>query len=121
MTCKTAIQHPKVNRVILNTPYCGNRAKPREASAMTKKDKESRVLSLHFSVRNPAGMDIIPYAIKKVKGKSPVNVRLRSKLSFTSTMIEFRILVMNEITKNTIITKAIRWIYLLVLGLLVSI
>jgi hypothetical protein len=92
---------------MLKTPYWGSNAKPREASAMTKKETESNVLSLYFSDKNPAGMDIMPYAIKKVKGNNPVNVRLRSKLSLTSTMMEFRMLVMNEITKNTIITNPI--------------
>tara|TARA_Y100000815_G_scaffold147575_1_gene133471 strand:+ start:2382 stop:2705 length:324 start_codon:yes stop_codon:yes gene_type:complete len=106
---------------MLKTPYCGNRAKPREASAMTKNETESNVLSLYFSDKKPAGMDMMPYAIKKVNGNRPVKVRLRSKLSLTSTIMEFRILVMNEITKNTIITSPIMWMYLLVLGLLVSI
>lgn len=60
MTCNTAIQQPKVNKVMLNAPYWGTRAKPKEASAMTKNDMDNNVLSLYFSERNPAGMDMIP-------------------------------------------------------------
>jgi len=74
---------------------------------MTKNETDSNVLSLYFSDKKPAGMDMMPYAIKKVNGNRPVKVRLRSKLSLTSTIMELSILVMKDITKNTIITKPI--------------
>lgn len=105
ITCNTAIQQPRVKSVILNTPYPGKIAKPKEATPIIKKEADNKVLSLYFSDKNPAGMDIIPYAIKNVNGKNPVEVRLKSKLSLTSTIIEFRMLVMNDITKNTNITS----------------
>jgi|TARA_B100000378_G_C17945184_1_gene378133 hypothetical protein len=73
--------------------------------AITRKDTDSKVFSLNLSERNPAGMDMIPYAIKNVNGSRPVKVRLRSKLPLTSTIMEFSMLVMKDITKNTIITN----------------
>jgi hypothetical protein len=42
-----------------------------------------------------------------VNGKKPVEARLKLKLSLTSTIIEFKIFVINDITKNTPITKPI--------------
>ncbi len=50
--------------------------------------------------------------MKKEKGRNPVRPRLKSKLSLTSTIIEFRMLVIKEIEKKIIITKMIINMYL---------
>jgi hypothetical protein len=106
ITCKTAIEHPKLKRVILKTRYPGKITNSKDARIITRKETDNSIFSLYFSDKKPAGIDITPYAIKKENGNNPVNVRLRSKLSLTSTIIELRIFVINDITKNISITKA---------------
>jgi len=48
----------------------------------------------------PEGTDITPYAIKNADGKKPAKNKLKSKLTFISSRIEFKIFVINDITKK---------------------
>jgi hypothetical protein len=57
--------------------------------------------SPYFCIIIPEGIDIRAYAIKKEKGSNPVMVPVNEKLSLTFGFIEPRILVRNEIAKNT--------------------
>jgi len=50
-------------------------------------------------------MDITPYATKNEKGSNETNVKLRLKLLMMSGTRGPRILVINEITKNTMNIK----------------
>ena len=94
---------------MLKARYPGKITKSKEARIITRKENAKSFLSLYFSDKNPAGIDITPQAIKKANGNKPVSVRLKSKLSLTSTIIELRIFVINEITKNMSITKPMMW------------
>jgi hypothetical protein len=47
--------------------------------------------------------------MKKEKGRSPARLRLRSKLCFTSMMMEFKMLVINEIAKKITNTSITMW------------
>jgi hypothetical protein len=82
-------------------------ANKNEARVITKNAATNSVLLPYFSDKNPAGIDIMPYAIKNENGNKPVRVRLNSKLCLTSTIMEFRIFVIKDITKNTSITNII--------------
>lgn len=79
--------------------------KANAAIIINPKDIDRSFFGLCLSDKNPAGIDITPYAIKKEKGRSPVRNRLRSKLSLTSEMIELRILVIKEMAKNITNTR----------------
>jgi len=61
--------------------------------------------SLYFSTNIPAGIDMIPYAEKKAKVINPKEENSRLKLSFIPGFSAPKILVRNEITKNTSSTK----------------
>jgi len=52
------------------------------------------------STRNPAGIDITPYAIKKENGNKAAAARLTLKLVMMSGTIGPRMLVSSDITKN---------------------
>jgi hypothetical protein len=56
--------------------------------------------SLYFSTRIPAGIETMPYAIKKAKGRTATNVRLNLKPLMISGTNGPMILVRNEITKK---------------------
>ena len=43
---------------------------------------------------------------KKEKGKKAAPLKLSSKLSLTATIIEFRMFVINEMAKNTAMTRS---------------
>lgn len=57
--------------------------------------------SPYISIKTPDGIDIIPYATKKAKGKKAAIVRLKSKLSMISGTNGPIIFDKNEITKKT--------------------
>ena len=59
----------------------------------------------NFSVITPAGIDIIPQAMKKEKGKKETKVKLKLKELIISGMSGPMILVKKEMTKNVNNTK----------------
>jgi hypothetical protein len=95
-----AIPHPIINRENRKT---GNEGKTENIRAPETESIQARVrlfFSRYFCISMPAGIDIKPYAIKKEKGSIPVIVPLSVKLSLTFGLIDPRILVTKEITKN---------------------
>jgi len=81
----------------------GNEGNIENNSAPEKERIQARVrlfFSRYFCISMPAGIDIKPYAIKNEKGSIPVIVPLSVKLSLTLGLIDPRIFVTKEITKN---------------------
>ena len=77
ITCKMAIQQPRVNKVKLKTMYPGTRIKAIEARAINRNEMISRDLLPYFSDRNPAGMDMTRLVTKKIGlDEVPKNLKL---------------------------------------------
>jgi hypothetical protein len=85
------------DKAIPNDGIIENRKAPVKA---TKKEIIIAFFEPYFSIITPAGTDITPYAMKKENGKKPANPRLKLKLTLIFGRIEFRILVINDITKK---------------------
>jgi hypothetical protein len=87
------------------TLYSGKNAKLMEPTAADTKADIITGFSLKRSTRNPAGIDMTPYAMKKEKTRNPAAVRLTWKLLIISGTIGPRMFVSRDMTKNVSKTR----------------
>jgi hypothetical protein len=99
-TWSIAIPIPIINKEGSATENRGNKA---NSSAPAKARKKAAIItnfSEYFSIRIPAGTDIIPYAMKNENGKKPAIPIPKPKLFMISGIIGPRIFVRNDMTKK---------------------
>jgi len=96
-----AMPDPIIKSEIIYTGYVGKVPKSNEPKKARKKEQIKTLFSPYFSSNIPAGIDIGPYAIKNAKGINPTRASLKSNVLFISGLSGLRILVKNEIIKNT--------------------
>src|SRR5690242_21237524 len=99
-TCSVAIPTPIRKSEVTATKYVGWSAKLSEAKVATDKAPSIVGFSLKRSTKNPAGMEITPYAMKKEKGSKAAADKLTPKLLMMSGTSGPRMFVDRDITKK---------------------